>query len=160
ESDDDADPGPSEGHALLHDVTLPVFTILAPGMQGSHHRRSDAPSNFLRISSDRFGSGSPRPDRRGPGESFKEVFMAGKVKPIPEGYHVVRPYLSVKGAADAIEYYTKVFGATERMRMPAPDGKIGHAELQFGDSVVMLADENPEMGGRSPRSIGGTPVSI
>ncbi len=87
--------------------------------------------------------------------------MAGKVKPIPEGYAAVTPYLSVKGAAEAIEYYKKAFGATERMRMPSPEeGKIAHAEIQIGDAIVMLADESPEMGGRSPRTVGGTPVSL
>ena len=82
------------------------------------------------------------------------------VKPIPDGYPQVIPYLSVDGASSAIDFYTKVFGAKERMRMAAPDGKIGHAELQIGDSVVMLADVFPEMGGQSPKSIGGTPVSV
>jgi len=83
-----------------------------------------------------------------------------KVKPIPEGYPQVTPYLYVEGASAAIEFYGKVFGATERMRMPGPDGTIGHAELQFGDSVVMLADEFPEMGVRSPKAFGGTPVTL
>ena len=86
--------------------------------------------------------------------------MAGKVKPIPEGYASVTPYLIVKGAAAAIDYYTKVFGATERMRMPGPDGKIGHAEIQIGGSNVMLADENPERGARSPKTVGGSPISL
>ena len=82
------------------------------------------------------------------------------VKPIPEGYHSLTPYLVIKGAAAAIDYYKKVFGATERMRMDAPGGTIGHAELEIGNSVVMLADEFPEMGHRSPKTLGGTPVSI
>jgi len=82
------------------------------------------------------------------------------VKPIPDGYPRVSPYLCVNGGTAALEFYKSVFGATERMRMPAPDGRIGHAELQFGDSVIMLADEYPEMGVRSPRAIGGTPVTI
>ena len=82
------------------------------------------------------------------------------VKPIPDGYPVVSPYLVVDGAAAAIDFYTKVLGATERMRMPGPDGRIGHAELQIGDSVVMLADEFPDQGFRSPKGIGGTPVSL
>ena len=69
--------------------------------------------------------------------------MAGKVKPIPEGYRNVTPYLIVDEAAKAIDFYRKVFKARERMRMPAPGGRIGHAELEIGDSVVMLADENP-----------------
>ena len=82
------------------------------------------------------------------------------VKPIPEGYHTVIPYLSIKGAADAIEFYKKAFGATELMRMAQPDGRVGHAELQIGDSKVMLADEFPEMDFRSPRSVGGSPVML
>ena len=86
--------------------------------------------------------------------------MAGKVKPIPEGYHSVTPYLIVDGAAAAIEFYKKVFGATEVVRMPAPGGRIGHAEIKIGDSHVMLADENTEMNARSPKSVGGTPLSL
>jgi PhnB protein len=82
------------------------------------------------------------------------------VKPIPDGYSQVTPYLCVDGAAAAIDFYSSVFGATERTRMPAPGGKIGHAELQIGDSVVMLADEFPEMNIRSPKAIGGTPVTL
>ncbi len=82
------------------------------------------------------------------------------VKPIPEGYHTTTPYLCVKGAAEAIEFYKKAFGATEVMRMADPSGKVGHAELQFGDSRVMLADEFPEMGFLSPKTIGGTPVMM
>ena len=86
--------------------------------------------------------------------------MTGKVKPIPDGYHVITPYLIIKGAADAIEYYKKVFGATELMRMPQPDGRVGHAELKIGDSVIMLADEFPEMQVFSPASLGNTPVGL
>jgi PhnB protein len=86
--------------------------------------------------------------------------MAGKVKPIPEGYRSVTPYLVVKGAAKAIEFYKKVFAAREKFRMDGPGGTIAHAELEIGDSVVMLADENPQHGALSPASIGGTPVSI
>ncbi|MDQ4041846.1 MAG: VOC family protein [Actinomycetota bacterium] len=82
------------------------------------------------------------------------------VKPIPDGYARVTPYLIVDGAGEAIEFYRSVLGATERMRMPAPDGKIGHAELQIGDSVIMLADEVPEMDARGPRTVGGSPVSL
>src|ERR1700674_5333098 len=81
-------------------------------------------------------------------------------KPIPEGYHSVTPYLYMKGAARAIEFYKEAFRATERMRITQPDGRVGHAELQIGDSVIMLADEFPEMGVRSPESLGGSPVSI
>ena len=82
------------------------------------------------------------------------------VKPIPDGYPQVTPYLFVDDAAAAIEFYASVFGATERLRMPAPGGRIGHAELQLGDSLLMVADEFPEMGGRSPRTVGGSPVIV
>lgn len=81
------------------------------------------------------------------------------VKPIPEGYHSVTPYLICDGATDAIEYYKKAFGATELFRMDH-EGKIGHAELKIGDSPIMLADEYPQMGYVSPKSLGGTPVSL
>jgi PhnB protein len=83
-----------------------------------------------------------------------------KVKPIPDGYPQVTPYLSIDGAAAAIEFYGEVLGTKERMRMPGPDGKIGHCELELGDSIIMLADEFPDMGVRSPKSVGGTPVTI
>ena len=86
--------------------------------------------------------------------------MAGTVKPIPEGYHAITPYLSVKGAAAAIEFYKRAFGATEVLRMPRPDGRIGHAELTIGDSRIMLADEHPEIDFRGPQSLGGTPVHL
>ena len=82
------------------------------------------------------------------------------VKPIPEGYHSVTPYLIIKGAADAIEFYKKAFGATELFRFPAPDGKIGHAEIKIGDSPIMLADEFAEMGYKGPQALGGSPVSL
>ncbi|MFI6585686.1 VOC family protein [Embleya sp. NPDC050493] len=82
------------------------------------------------------------------------------VKPVPEDYPRVTPYLCVDGAAAAIDFYVLVLGATERMRMPAPGGKIGHAELQLGNSVVMLADEYPDMGFRGPKTVGGTPVTL
>ncbi|HXA78669.1 MAG TPA: VOC family protein [Candidatus Acidoferrales bacterium] len=83
-----------------------------------------------------------------------------KVKPIPDGYHSITPYLFIKGAADAIDYYKSVFGAKERMRMPGPNGRIMHAELQIGDSVVMLADENLEIGAKSPKTLGGVSSSL
>ena len=81
-------------------------------------------------------------------------------KPIPEGYHTATPYLIIGGAAAAIEFYKKAFGATELSRFPAPDGKIGHAEIKIGDSPIMLADEYPEMGYKGPQSLGGSPVSL
>jgi PhnB protein len=86
--------------------------------------------------------------------------MATNVKPIPEGYHTATPYLIIKGAGDAIEFYKKAFGATELLRFAMPDGQIGHAEIKIGDSPIMMADEHPQMGYRSPQSLGGSPVSI
>ncbi len=82
------------------------------------------------------------------------------VKPIPEGYHSVTPYLIVRGGADAIEFYKKAFGAVELFRLPTPDGKIGHAEIKIGDSPIMLADEFTEMGYKGPQSLGGSSVSL
>jgi PhnB protein len=81
-------------------------------------------------------------------------------KPVPEGYRTATPYLIVKGAAEAIEFYKRAFGATEMLRMADPQGKVGHAEIKIGDSVIMLADEHPAMGYRGPRSLGGSSVSI
>ena len=80
-----------------------------------------------------------------------------KVNPIPQGYSTVVPYISVKGANDAIAYYKKAFGAEELVRMPMPDGKVGHAELKIGDSILMMADEmdHPEAISKSPRTLGG-----
>ena len=81
-------------------------------------------------------------------------------KPIPEGYHTTTPYLAVDDAAEAIEYYKKAFGAKERVRMEAPDGAIGHAELEIGDSLVMLSDPFPGFAARTPKELGGTSVSV
>lgn len=83
-----------------------------------------------------------------------------RVKPIPDGYRVVTPYLCVDGAAAAIDFYKRAFGARQRMRMDAPGGKVGHAELVLGDSVIMLADEYPDFDFRGPKSRGGTSVTI
>jgi PhnB protein len=83
-----------------------------------------------------------------------------KVPYIPKGYNSVTPYLVIKGAAQAIDYYKKVFGATVVVRMDGPDGRVGHAELQIGDSRIMLADENPKMGATSATTIGNSPVSL
>jgi PhnB protein len=82
------------------------------------------------------------------------------VKYIPDGYHTATPYLIIKGAARALDFYKKAFGATELMRMPDSDGKIGHAEIKIGNSPIMLADEFPDRGYKSPQSLGGTAVSI
>jgi PhnB protein len=82
------------------------------------------------------------------------------VKPVPDGYHTATPYLIVSDAARALEFYQRAFGAEELMRFAAPDGKIGHAEIKIGDSVIMLADELPQMGYRGPKTLGGSPVSI
>jgi PhnB protein len=98
--------------------------------------------------------------RHGAGAVNVEQEVQAMTSPVPEGYPRVMPYLIVDGASEAIDFYTQVLGASERMRMPGPDGRLGHAELELGDSVIMLADENPEMGARGPRSVGGSPVTI
>ena len=86
--------------------------------------------------------------------------MANKVDPVPVGYHSVTPYISVKGAAQALDFYKRAFGAEVLVRMDMPDGRVGHAEIKIGDSHVMLADEFPEMGFLSPQSVGGSPVMM
>jgi len=82
------------------------------------------------------------------------------VQAIPAGYAGVTPYLIIRGAARALEFYKKALGATEVMRFPMPDGKIAHAEMKIGDGIFMLADESPEQGYKSPDALGGTPVSM
>ena len=86
--------------------------------------------------------------------------MPAKTQPVPKGYHTVTPSLFVAGAAKAIDFYKKALDAEELYRFPAPDGTIMHAEIQIGDSRIMLGDEMPEQGGKSPKTIGGTPVSF
>ena len=86
--------------------------------------------------------------------------MTTKIKPIPDGCHALTPYLVVQGAADALEFYKKAFGATEQFRLNAPDGRIAHAEFKIGDSIFMLADENPQCTDVSPETLGGTPVKL
>ena len=93
-------------------------------------------------------------------EGTLAMTLPGLVKPIPDGYHTVTPYLCIAGADEAIEFYKKAFGATELFRIDAPGGKIGHAEIRIGDSPVMLSDEHPEMGAKGPKSFGGSPVSL
>jgi PhnB protein len=83
-----------------------------------------------------------------------------KVNYTPDGYNSITPYLIFNGASEAIDFYKKVFGATEIMRMPGPDGRIGHAEMKFGSSVVMLADESPQMSHYSPEHYGGSPIGL
>jgi PhnB protein len=82
------------------------------------------------------------------------------VKPIPDGYHSVQPYLIFQNCAEAIAFYGKAFGATERFRMPDAAGRITHAEIQVGDSVIMMADEAPQMKAFSPEHFGGSPISL
>lgn len=82
------------------------------------------------------------------------------VKPIPDGYHTITPYLSVRDAVRAIEFYKQAFGAQERGVMKGPDGKVMHAEIMIGDSIIMLGDEFPEYGALSPQSIGGSPMGL
>ena len=86
--------------------------------------------------------------------------MPSTVKPIPDGYHAITAYLSVKGATDAIDFYKRAFGAHEVIRVARGNGRVGHAELQLGDSRLMLADEVPEMDFRSPEALGGSPVHL
>jgi len=86
--------------------------------------------------------------------------MTTKIKPIPEGYHTLSAYLTVRGASDALEFYKKAFGAVELMRLNMPDGKIAHAEFKIGDSILMISDENPECGSTSPEALGGSPVTL
>src|SRR4051812_32242565 len=86
--------------------------------------------------------------------------MADKVKAIPDGYHSITPYLIVRGASRAIEFYKRALGAKELYRLPNPDGTLGHAELQFGNSRIMLSDENTAWGAKSPELIGGSPVGL
>lgn len=86
--------------------------------------------------------------------------MSGKVKPIPKGYEGATPYLIIKGAARALEFYKNAFGASEVMRMPGPGGTVGHAEIKIGQAIIMLADEFPDMNCKGPQSFGGSPVSI
>jgi PhnB protein len=86
--------------------------------------------------------------------------MSTDVKPIPEGYHSVTPYLILSGASDAIAFYKRVLGAEEVMRLADPGGKVHHAEISIGDSRIMLADEHPEIQALSPKTVGGSPVSI
>jgi PhnB protein len=81
-------------------------------------------------------------------------------QPVPEGYHSVTPYLAIDGAAAAIAFYKQAFGATEVMRIAGPAGKVGHAEIEIGGSRIMLADEYPDMGFRSPKAYGGSPVGL
>lgn len=82
------------------------------------------------------------------------------VKPIPEGHHTVTPYLAIKDAAKALDFYKKAFGATETYKLMMPDGRLGHGEIRIGDSVIMMADEFPEYGGNSPETLGGSPVCL
>src|SRR5713226_3811654 len=83
-----------------------------------------------------------------------------RVAPVPEGHRSLAPYLYVRGASRAMDFYARAFGARETYHMPTPDGRIAHAEMQIGDSVLMLADESPERGSKSPETYGGTPAGI
>jgi PhnB protein len=93
-------------------------------------------------------------------QEFEEIAMKNKVKAVPDGYHTVTPYLTVRGAASAIDFYKRAFGATELFRMPGPDNKVMHAEITIGNSRVMLADESAAAGSQSPQALNGTPAGI
>ena len=82
------------------------------------------------------------------------------VRAIPDGHHTVTPYLAIKNAVEALSFYQQAFGASEIYKLIMPDGRLGHAEIQLGDSVIMLSDEFPEFGGKSPQTLGGSPVCI
>ncbi|HVW50397.1 MAG TPA: VOC family protein [Trinickia sp.] len=86
--------------------------------------------------------------------------MTSSVKPIPEGMHTITPQIVCANAAQAIEFYAKAFGAIELFRMPGPSGKLAHAQIKIGDSVLMLTDESPECGSSGPKTLKGTPVSL
>ena len=86
--------------------------------------------------------------------------MSNSVKPIPDGYPVIAPYMIIRGAARALDFYKQAFGAKERLRLEMPGGTIGHAEIELGGSVIMLADEFPQMGAKGPESYGGSPVTL
>ncbi|HSA93293.1 MAG TPA: VOC family protein [Terriglobales bacterium] len=118
---------------------------------GSAQEKSESGGRLIRLTQ-RIGESQ---------SNFKEKeIMAGKVKAIPDGYHSITPYLVVRGAAKAIDYYQRAFGAKERFRMPGPGGSVAHAEIDIGDSVVMLSDENPEQGAVSPEALKGSPASV
>jgi PhnB protein len=86
--------------------------------------------------------------------------MTTKIKSVPEGYHTLSPYLTVRDASDALEFYKKAFGATELCRLKMPDGKMAHGEFKIGDSIFMISDENPGCGSTSPEALGGSPVTL
>src|SRR2546425_2905140 len=140
---------------MSHTRALPSFCNLSYCASASGRAQRCAKSDKKAGLSTAQASEQHRTDPR-----QRREFMTSRVKPIPEGYHTATPYLIIKDAARAIEFYKKAFGATELMRMAQPDGRIGHAEIRIGDSPIMLADEFPEMGHRSPQSLGGSPVSI
>ena len=86
--------------------------------------------------------------------------MPSRVEPIPEGHRTVTPYLAIKNAAQALEFYKRAFGAIESYKLMMPDGRVGHAEIRLGDSLIMLSDEFPEFGGKAPDTLGASPVSL
>jgi PhnB protein len=106
----------------------------------------------------RIGLASPQ--RRDRHADKEDELMPSNVKPVPKGHRTVTPYLAIKDAAKALEFYKKAFGASERYTLMVPDGRVGHAEIGLGDSIVMLSDEFPEYGGKAPEALGGSPVSI
>jgi PhnB protein len=121
----------------------------------------------MTMSASKVGGHPPTPDQESrrinalPAAPGATADMSARTQPIPDGFHSVTPYLTVRGAAAAIDFYRRAFGAEERFRMPGPDGRtIGHAEVVIGNSIVMLADESPQFGNKSPQALQGTPVSL
>jgi PhnB protein len=135
-----------------------MFSFAPVGSTGGLHASDGMHRPVAAVSST-----APAPRLRASGRAAIVVAarsIAMAVRPIPDGYHAVTPYLIVEGAAHALDFYKAVFGATERMRMAGPGGRVAHAEMRIGDSVVMLADEVPDMGYRGPKGYGGSAVSL
>jgi PhnB protein len=135
-----------------------MFSFAPVGSTGGLHASDGMHRPVAAVSST-----APAPRLRASGRAAIVVAarsIAMAVRPIPDGYHAVTPYLIVEGAARALDFYKAVFGATEQMRMAGPGGRVAHAEMRIGDSVVMLADEVPDMGYRGPKGYGGSAVSL
>src|SRR3954447_279899 len=123
-------------------------------------RRRIVPRSRRRSRTPRPRSADPVPGSVGASDHEEGGRNMAVVKPIPEGHNTVSPYLIVDGAARALDFYRKAFGATELFRLEGPGGKIGHAEIRIGDTVIMLADVHPEMDVHDPKHYKGTPVSL
>jgi PhnB protein len=138
-----------------------LYHAATAAASSTHHvrnRRFSLPDGVERLVKKRRRSSAALEVPHGRTYSIRKA--ASMAKAIPDGYHSVTPYLVVDGAAKGLDFYKRAFGAVELFRMDGPDGKIAHAEMKIGDSPIMLADEHPEMGFRSPTSFGGTAVGL